>query len=245
MSAIADSAIRSFSDEPKFVEIMSSEEPQAMVLVDAIIKGEISKEDAAKTIAAGKAELTVAAGTDSLTELPNRAELFERLREHVALAKRAGMPITVAFLDLDNFKEFNDRLSHDAGDVVLCAAADYLKSKLRESDQVGRWGGEEFVLSLPFTDEAGAYNVLEDLRLDLNGSVTQVAFDVGQYELGRSVTASIGFVTVTIDKTDPRSAQDITYDLIDIADKRMHFAKEHGKNRVVGSKQETQQTQQP
>jgi PleD family two-component response regulator len=87
--------------------------------------------------------------------------------------------------------------------------------------------------------------VLEDLRLDLNGSVTQVAFDVGQYELGRSVTASIGFVTVTIDKTDPRSAQDITYDLIDIADKRMHFAKEHGKNRVVGSKQETQQTQQP
>jgi len=111
--------------------------------------------------------LRTQATTDPLTGVANRRAWEDEAARCLAHATRTGEPLTVAILDLDGFKEVNDRDGHSAGDRVLRQVAGQWRSRVRGSDLLGRHGGDEFVLCLPGTDGPGAVEVLQRLHGDL------------------------------------------------------------------------------
>jgi diguanylate cyclase (GGDEF)-like protein/PAS domain S-box-containing protein len=133
-----------------------------------------------------QAALTRQATHDSLTGLPNRALLVDRIDRALILAKRSGRHIAVLFVDLDRFKQVNDTQGHAAGDATLCMAADRLIAALRPTDTVARIGGDEFVVLAP--------DVISDLdAMDLSARlITALSQRPNGGEEGERVTASIG-----------------------------------------------------
>jgi diguanylate cyclase (GGDEF)-like protein len=101
---------------------------------------------------------------DGLTGVTNRRGLDERLPQEIARAARSGEPLSVAMLDLDHFKRFNDRRGHGAGDALLRSAAQAWRKQLRPSDVLARYGGEEFTLVLPACEADQAAALIERLR---------------------------------------------------------------------------------
>ncbi len=108
-------------------------------------------------------QLRTAADTDPLTNVANRRAWELESDRHLARAARTGEPVTFAILDLDDFKEVNDRDGHIAGDTLLRDLTHGWTRRLRRADLLGRYGGDEFVLCLPATDERGAREVLAQL----------------------------------------------------------------------------------
>jgi diguanylate cyclase (GGDEF)-like protein/PAS domain S-box-containing protein len=155
---------------------------------------------------------------DPLTGLPNRALLMDRLEHAVARAHRRKTPLTVLFLDLDDFKAVNDALGHECGDRLLKEVGRRLDSGARSSDTVARLGGDEFVVLLEdIGDEREATLAADRMRRDL-----EVPFEVGGREL--SVTASIGVAVGPSSGVGPR-------ELLRNADLAMYRAKGNGRNR--------------
>jgi diguanylate cyclase (GGDEF)-like protein len=152
--------------------------------------------------------------TDPLTGLANRRSLFERLEMEMAHALRADSPLSVAMIDLDHFKVYNDRYGHVAGDTLLRSIAAVMVSNVRGQDLVARYGGEEFCLVLPDTDLVGGHHLLETLR---NG--------------GRDATTEFP-VTLSAGLTSWDGVEDPTA-LIERADQALYRAKEGGRNQVV------------
>ncbi len=116
-----------------------------------------------------KEELARQATTDELTGVRNRRSLLETARQEFTRARRYGHPLSVLMLDIDHFKDINDRHGHDVGDRVLRAVADACRGELRDSDVLGRLGGEEFGVVLPNTSREGAMAVAERLRNCIDG----------------------------------------------------------------------------
>ncbi len=104
---------------------------------------------------------------DALTQLPNRREFSERGRQALAQAQRQGASFTAVFIDLDRFKEVNDRLGHETGDSLLATVAGVIRSHVRESDIPGRLGGDEFAFLLPNMGASQAETYVEKLRQEL------------------------------------------------------------------------------
>jgi diguanylate cyclase (GGDEF)-like protein len=167
--------------------------------------------------------LTEQATRDGLTGLLTRRVGEEILEQQFSFAARHDIPLTILFLDLDNFKKINDRFGHEAGDDVLRAAAAKLRQALRHQDVLVRWGGEEFLIALPDTDAANAEATVR--RIALSG--------IGQSPDGDPVTASIGIAERKIDARDQAldQTQDQKQAIIALADKRMYAAKLAGRNR--------------
>ena len=111
------------------------------------------------------ARLRLAASTDPLTGLANRAVLFDRLSLEIARARRHGHPVALGIVDLDSFKPFNDRYGHVAGDRLLVAVGRALLDSIRDTDLAARFGGDEFVVLLPEADATQAVACLERIRL--------------------------------------------------------------------------------
>lgn len=155
---------------------------------------------------------------DTMTGCFSRQSGEELLELQFILAKRSGVPLTVAFIDLDHFKQVNDRFGHDAGDAVLAGAANAIHSRLRMGDMLVRWGGEEFLLIMPNTNAPMACVALERAR----------ASGFGRRPDDTPVTASIGVAERTTD-----AAEDWRR-LVEVADSRMYAAKQGGRNRIVG-----------
>ena len=112
-------------------------------------------------------ELARLAAVDPLTGLRNRRAIEQYLSDSLSAARRHGLDLSLLIIDVDHFKAFNDSLGHQQGDAVLAHAARVLDEALRAEDAIGRWGGEEFLVVLPGTDEAGALHVTERLRAAL------------------------------------------------------------------------------
>jgi diguanylate cyclase (GGDEF)-like protein len=150
--------------------------------------------------------------TDPLTGLGNHRHFDERLRAGHVETEALGLPLSVCLIDVDNFKDVNDRLGHPAGDRVLAQIA----GRLRQDGEAFRLGGDEFALLLPEKNEEAAVEVAE-------GVLARVA----QIELGRDLRAqaSAGLVTY------PQLGVELT-DLLRVADKALYLAKAHGKGRV-------------
>lgn len=157
--------------------------------------------------------------TDALTGLPNRRAVDRRVSEELARWERHGRPFVLALLDLDTFKDVNDRHGHDVGDEVLRRVAQILQGSLRAVDVVARWGGEEFALVLPDTDLDGAVPVLQRV-LD---SVKAERWD--DLLPDRGMTASVGAAT-------PSGSADAR-ELLQAADARLFAAKRAGRDRIV------------
>jgi diguanylate cyclase (GGDEF)-like protein len=155
---------------------------------------------------------------DPLSGLPNRALLMDRLEHAVARAHRRKTPLTVLFLDLDDFKAVNDASDHERGDRLLEELGRHLDSGARSSDTVAHLGGDEFVVLLEgIGDEREAALAAARIRKEL-----EVPFEAGGREL--SVTASIGVAVGPSSGGGPR-------ELLRDADLAMYRAKENGKNR--------------
>ncbi|MBE0513990.1 CHASE domain-containing protein [Sulfurimonas sp.] len=157
------------------------------------------------------------ANFDSLTGLPNRYQLEERLNYALRMAKRNSEKLSILFLDLDLFKEVNDTLGHDAGDALLVELAKRFNAVLREVDTVSRVGGDEFIFLLPNTPPSGASHIAEKL---LKVSDTPCEFNRSEMH----VTASIGIAIYPKDGLDRQT-------LFKKADTAMYKAKENGRNK--------------
>ena len=169
------------------------------------------------------------ASHDGLTGLLNHRTFLERLSEKVAEARRYRRALAVIMLDLDYFKALNDRYGHPLGDRMLEQVARTLEAELRETDLVGRYGGEEFVVAMPAADPEEAqrrgHEVAERLRQASAGLRLEEAPEV-------RVTASVG-IACTGSKGSNAA------DLIRRADEGLYEAKEAGRNRVVCRSVET------
>jgi len=157
------------------------------------------------------------AGTDNLTGLANGRIFYQRLGDEAQRAARYGRAFTIAYLDLDNFKQVNDTLGHAAGDQLLQAVARNLKRQVRSIDVTARLGGDEFALLLPETGFSEGSEALQKVQREL-----LAAMGKGDWP----VTFSIGAVTFDGFEDDLDS-------LVRAADDLMYQAKRGGKNRLV------------
>lgn len=156
---------------------------------------------------------------DVLTGLPNRRLFDETLPRELARCLRTNQPLTVAVIDVDHFKQFNDRYGHDAGDQVLRAVARVLGRAIRASDLACRYGGDEFMCLLPGMTGA-------DAAARFERALQQLADDAGDAPLpGETVTFTVGLATA------PACGSDATA-LLRAADAALYIAKEKGRNRV-------------
>jgi diguanylate cyclase (GGDEF)-like protein len=158
---------------------------------------------------------------DELTGLYNYRFFRECLHQETARAARSGAPLSLVLIDVDDFKPYNDRHGHEAGNAVLSALARLLAGSLRRGDVAARYGGEEFVLVLPHTPKAAAEGVAERGRRQ----VEEHPFPHAEHQpLGR-ITVSLGIATF------PGDAVDID-ELVRCADRALYLAKSAGKNQV-------------
>lgn len=158
---------------------------------------------------------------DVLTGLLNRRTFEERLRDELLTAGRTGLPLSVAMLDVDHFKQVNDRHGHAAGDLALQAVAQSVRQAVRRTDLVARWGGEEFALVLPVTALPEATAKVEAIRIALAG----LAIPVGR-GVDVRLTVSGGVACAPADGTSIDA-------LIGAADARLFEAKGRGRNQVI------------
>ncbi|MCP3713241.1 sensor domain-containing diguanylate cyclase [Paraburkholderia sp. CNPSo 3274] len=169
-----------------------------------------------------ESRLTRLARTDALTGLCNRGTFDETLQKEWKRAHRTRRPLSLLFVDIDQFKAYNDYYGHQAGDEVLKTVAQCLGLCVRRpTDEVARYGGEEFVVTLPDTDPAGAMAMAETIRC----AVYDLDIEHVQSQHGR-VSVSIGVVT-----TQGRAGNDGTV-LVKMADSALYEAKSGGRNRV-------------
>lgn len=178
-------------------------------------------EERTRELTEANAKLRRLVETDALTGLANRRHALETMERFLALAKRQGRPLSVAYIDFDHFKRVNDRHGHPVGDSVLRRAGELLANSFRGQDVVARWGGEEFLIMMFGIGKQDAavrlrsvLQILNDERFSSsNGRVFHVSFSAG-------VAAY------------PHDGQDVQ-SLYAIADQALYRAKELGRNRVV------------
>ena len=160
------------------------------------------------------------ARTDALTGAANGRCFYEATAAEAGRAARDARPLTLAYLDLDDFKQVNDHYGHTVGDDVLVTLSERLRDSVRSADPVARLGGEEFALLLPETDLPGALAVAERARSAFSGGGVQLRSGIFL-----TVTASFGVADFPV--SPDRAA------LLRDADQALYAAKRLGKDRVV------------
>jgi diguanylate cyclase (GGDEF)-like protein len=156
------------------------------------------------------------ARVDDLTKVATRVAFYEFAEAEINRAKRFKLPTTLAYVDLDSFKEVNDRRGHATGDKVLITVAHIMKRSLRHTDMVARMGGDEFALILTSTGQDAARNVLQKLLAVLTRNMRLHRWPV---------TFSVGAVTFL-------SPPESVHEMIERADQLMYSVKQSGKNRL-------------
>jgi len=162
------------------------------------------------------ASLSEESQTDKLTQLPNRGSFDESLVEEYERAVRRRRPLSLAMIDVDSFKKFNDQFGHRAGDDALRTVAAILSETTRPADIAARYGGEEFVIILPDTTEEGALVLAERFRKAVQNHLWP----------HRPMTVSIGVSTLTDARFDAHA-------LVHAADNALYESKSNGRNRAT------------
>jgi diguanylate cyclase (GGDEF)-like protein len=168
-------------------------------------------------------ELTEQALTDPLTGMPNRREFERIMRSELDRIRRYGGSCTVAMIDVDNFKNYNDTLGHPAGDALLRELANVITWQLRQSDFIARYGGEEFALVMVNTPGLDALDVMERLRRNIESH----RFPDEEIQPAGSITISAGLASF------PENGSTLE-ELLAHADQALYVAKSRGRNRVCG-----------
>lgn len=164
-------------------------------------------------------KLDVMARHDSLTGLYNRRAMERILDREQRRAKRYSRGLAIAIADIDDFKKINDTYGHQCGDMVLKRLAELFKRWIRDTDSVGRWGGEEFLFVFAEADCKGAKTVAERVRKSLNKEI----FEFCGHSFSFSITIGVSY------RSQPGTLQE----MIDEADKALYQGKTSGKNQVV------------
>ena len=165
--------------------------------------------------------------TDPLTGVNNRRYVERRLLEEIARSRRQGTALSCMYIDIDHFKQINDRIGHQAGDEVLRGVAGRIKAELRLSDALGRFGGEEFIVLLTDTERTDATIVAERIRQ----SIAEHPLTLLSGER-LDVTISIGLATLLAISED-ESSETAAKDLVARADEALYRSKSAGRNRVT------------
>ena len=155
------------------------------------------------------------ANRDSLTEIFNRAKIDSVIKEEIKNCKLLDETFSIIFFDIDDFKLINDDFGHIKGDNVLKKISSLVSNNIRETDIIGRWGGEEFIIILPKTTANKAFVFANNLRKLIGKS---------DFEINKALTVSIGITQYLKDDTKK--------DLIKRADEAMYYIKKQGKNAV-------------
>ena len=163
-------------------------------------------------------ELHLKASTDELTGLKNRLLLDSQLSAEKEMAVRYNLPLSLILIDIDFFKVINDNHGHPMGDQVLKTIALICRNNLRITDQIFRWGGEEFLIISPHTDSISAEHLAEKLR---------VLVESNHFDSVGTVTISCGVATLTLNEE--------TQDWFKRVDEALYQAKKQGRNRVAVS----------
>lgn len=195
---------------------LSPEQARALQALARQVMAQLQLRLSGQELQQANRELTLLACTDALTKVHNRGSFDELLAAEVSRARRYGLPLSLALLDVDHFKQFNDAFGHPSGDEVLRSVAQTLKSGCRACDIVARYGGEEFVVILPSTPLAGAIIIAERLRQSLQDAPWPL----------RAITASFG-----VCELGPQTMS--SKELVGQADLALYEAKRQGRNRVV------------
>jgi two-component system cell cycle response regulator len=165
-------------------------------------------------------KLNELAMTDPLTRVANRRALAQRFQEEIDRGERYGRPITVAMLDVDHFKSFNDMEGHVCGDEALKKIAAIMGSNLRKTDFLGRYGGEEFLIIMPETPISVGLETITRLRVSVENTLFQ-----GKQK-SAYLTVSMGISAFPQHGRTPKM-------LTEVADQAMYEAKQSGRNRIV------------
>lgn len=161
-------------------------------------------------------ELKEKALTDGLTKLYNHSYIHERLSEEISNTRRHDLDLSLIMVDLDNFKLINDTFGHKQGDMVLRKVSKSIKDVIREEDVAGRYGGEEFIIILPNTDNNSAYMVAEKIRT----SVKKIKWNSKEL----NITLSGGVATFDDENTN---------EFIEKTDVLLYRAKNEGKDKII------------
>jgi two-component system cell cycle response regulator len=188
---------------------------EALVSAEKLLQGTLRKEDFAQE----QAEATVEEFTDSLTGLFNRSFFDQVAALLMALTRRSREPLSLLYLDLDDFKKINDTYGHSQGDKVLKKVGEVIKKSLRSSDIAARYGGEEMVILLPRTKLEAAKLVAK--RLLKNLANIQIKFE----QKKSKITASLGLAVY-------QEGLSVS-ELIERADQALLQAKKTGKNKIM------------
>jgi diguanylate cyclase (GGDEF)-like protein len=198
-------------DEALIAETILARATTRRLLPHAVFRNDLSAAPVEAEREALLARMEAMTRTDELTGLANRRALDEEIRRELARAKRTGHQVTLAMLDLDRFRHYNDRHGRPAGDTLLREAANVWRIEVRQSDFIGRYSGEEFIVILPDCSSASAFDVVERLR-----AVTPD---------GQTVSGGIA----TWDGSEPAES------LLARADRALHAAKHDGRDRLVAA----------
>jgi diguanylate cyclase (GGDEF)-like protein len=222
------------SEEIIVVPLKAKDKVNGIVLADNFItKKPITKDDIRMLIMlanqAGLAienshlyEKTVTrAHSDSLTELWNHGYFQYLLQTELEKSRINKTPLSLIMLDIDNFKTYNDKLGHQAGDRILKTLANLIKSQSRRMDYVCRYGGEEFTIILPQTERKEAFLIAERLRTDIE----RYAFTPEESAPDKKLSVSMGLSSYPEYSSTPS-------ELISNADKALYDAKQKGKNKT-------------
>lgn len=196
--------------------------------IAAVLRDVSTRKTAELALRVANLELNKLAGSDVLTDLANRRRFDQTLETECRRASRNMKPLSLLLLDVDRFKIFNDRYGHPAGDACLKKIGTALRgTATRTSDMAARFGGEEFAIILPSTDESSAAEMAERVR----EAVAELGIPhEGNAEAGGTVTVSVGCATV---RPTPDTLRGDSGTLIGTADRALYDAKRLGRNRVV------------
>ena len=195
--------------------VSSSQAAQLVEANEQLVVSALRAQTDAVTTALALDELSQSAQFDPLTKLPNRVLLLDRFVHAISIAKRRHARLALLYVDIDNFKQINDRFGHATGDQVLERVAQCLVSAVRQADTVSRYGGDEFVILLTDVAQASDAALVAEKVIAALGVPSQVNEHVPR------LTVSIGISVYPVDGEDAEA-------LVEKADAAMYRAKRHG-----------------